>query len=356
MTPGRSWAEANPLFRSDPQWVGGDGSYSFPIGQDRVVWIFADTFIAASAGAGRAAGSVMINNTVGVQTGCDPSKATMEFYWPSLSDGRPASFFEEPGPGYLWPCNGALLDDRLVLFAMRVRTREMTPEENETRPALASFEVYDWVAMVVENPLDVPSDWQVNYLDHADSRFAVTLGAGSLLVEDGYVYVHAVARDGGGQYLARWAASDVSAGRLGLPEWWCGETRGWLAEGDCESPPVSTVPEPQVEFTIHRDDGTGKLIWLQTLGIEKADIGMRTADRIEGPWSEFTPVYHPPEGDVEDGIVYGAKAHPEQRGAADDLVLTYNNNSLRVSTLMAQPELYFPTFVRVPRGAVSELS
>jgi hypothetical protein len=81
----------------------------------------------------------------------------------------------------------------------------------------------------------------------------------------------------------------------------------------------------------------------------EADIIVRTADRIEGPWSDFHRVFHPSEGDAEGGIVYGAKAHPEQRGAGDDLVLTYNNNSLRVTTLMEQPHLYFPTFVRVPR-------
>lgn len=345
-----AWDAANSLFRSDDLWVGGDGSYSFPIGPDRVIWIFADTFIATAPGAGRGHDtSVMINNSVGVQNGLDPTTATMTFFWPSRDDGRPGSFFVEPAPSYLWPCNGAVLDGRLLLFAMRVRAREMTAEERETRGALASFEVFDWVAMLVDNPLDSPAEWTVRYLEHPDSRFATTLGAGSLLVEDGFVYVHAVARDDGGQYLARWTVDDATAGRLGLPEWWCGETRGWVAEEECEDAPMVTVPEPQVEFTVHRDSVSGKLIWLQTMGIMKADIGLRTADRIEGPWSGFVPVFHPPEGDVEDGIVYGAKAHPEQLGAGDDLVLTYNNNSLRVNTLMKQPELYFPTFVRVPR-------
>lgn len=279
--PGRAWPEADRLFRSDPSWVGGDGSHSIALGADRVIWIHADTFIAAKPGTGRTTDSTMINNSVGVQEGLDPSRATMHFRWRSRPDGRPAAFFEEPGPGYLWPCNGAILDGRLLLFAMRVRAREMSAEERETQAALASFEVYDWVAILVDNPAEDPDGWRVRYLDHADSRFATTIGAGSLLVEGDYVYAHATAR-GKGQYLARWPVDQVSAGQLSLPQWWCGDDRGWLPEPHCDNPPEPTVAEPQVEFTVHRDGATGSLVWVQTLGIVEADIGVRTADRLEG--------------------------------------------------------------------------
>lgn len=350
---GQSWQAADRLFREDDQWVGGDGAYSFPVGSERTIWLFADSFISLRPGAPRSStGSVMVNNSVGVQQGSDPTTATMRFYWRRRPDGLPAAFFELGDGGYLWPCNGVLLEGQLLLFAMRVRARAMTEQERTDSVALASFEVYGWVAIQVRNPYDEPSEWRVDYLDTWDARFATTIGAGSVFAEGDHLYAHASSRrQQPEQFLARWRIADVCEGRLAEPEWWYGDDTGWVAESRTtdDRPPANTLAEPQVEFTVHRDQGTGKLIWAQTNGLFEADLVLRTADRPEGPWSAFEPVFHPPEGDVDGGFVYAAKAHPEQTGADGDLVLTYNNNALRVETLMERPELYFPRFVRVRR-------
>lgn len=353
--PGRQWGDANELFRNDEFWVGGDGSYSFPIGADRVVWIFADSFVTPDRGKPRAPGATMINNSVGVQRGLDPTAATMSFHWRRSAEGKPASFFATPDEGYLWPCNGVLLEGRLLMFAMRVRARTPTPEEWERSGNLASFEVFDWASMLVGNPEDDPGDWQIRYLDTGASSVVTTVGAGSVFVDGDHVYAHATSgSDSATQYLGRWRVSDAADGHVAEPQWWYGADVGWASEGSVRDLlPVRTVEAPQTEFTVHREPG-GPLVWTQTNGLFGADIVVRTGDRPEGPWSEFTPVFHPPEGDVEGGFVYGGKAHPEQAGAGSDLVLTYNNNSLQIDMLMNQPELYYPTFVRVPRSVIQE--
>jgi hypothetical protein len=343
-----SWPEADRLFREDEYWVGGDSAYSVPVGADRAVWIFADTFISARRGERRTADSIMINNSVGIQDGLDPTSGTMRFFWGHRDDGRPTSFLDTGDETYLWPCNAVLLEGRLLLFAMRVRAREMSKEEYDRSGNLASFEVVGWVARLVENPLDDPDRWRIRAVDTVRTPFATTLGAGALVIDGEHLYAYAA----GGQdrqHLARWRVADAADGNLADQEWWFGPHAGWRSGADpLPSIPASTVDEPQTEFTVHRD-ASGRLVWVQTNGIFGADIVLRHGERPEGPWTPFVSVYHPPEGDARGGFVYGAKAHPEQRGAGGDLVLTYNNNALYADMLANQPQLYYPTFVRVPR-------
>jgi hypothetical protein len=68
------WTEADALFRSDPRWLGSDGAYSIDLGDGRVLWLFGDTFISTSFLNTRRLAK-MIRNSVGVQTGYEPSTA-----------------------------------------------------------------------------------------------------------------------------------------------------------------------------------------------------------------------------------------------------------------------------------------
>lgn len=360
MDTGFAWPAADRLFCEDTHWVGGDSANSVQIADDRVLWIFADSFISPSGLGSRTVESVMINNAVGIQDGLDPTTSSMQFYWRTSETGRPASYFRYSDDGYLWPCNCIVLDGRVLLFAMRVRTRKMTAEERENSPALSSFQVFGWVGILIENPLDDPTEWRVSYLD-SPSRFGRTLGVGSLFIHGPHLYAHATPQqEGREQYLARWTVEDASSGRLAEPEWWCGPERGWVRESAVEGTPADTVEKAHTEFTVHQD--LDRLLWVQMLGIVHADIGIRMGDRPEGPWTEFAAIYHPPEGDADGGFVYGAKAHPELHGADGDLILTYNNNSMHGGRgLIAEPELYYPRFVRVRRdrgrgGAASSSS
>jgi hypothetical protein len=72
--------EADILFRPNPKWLGSDDAYSIDLGNGRVLCLFADTFIATTEKNVRSE-SVMIRNSVGIQSGYDPSAATMQFFW-----------------------------------------------------------------------------------------------------------------------------------------------------------------------------------------------------------------------------------------------------------------------------------
>ena len=40
-----AWPDGDGLFRRDPRWRGGDVASSLDLGQDRVLWLFGDSFV-----------------------------------------------------------------------------------------------------------------------------------------------------------------------------------------------------------------------------------------------------------------------------------------------------------------------
>jgi hypothetical protein len=96
---------------------------------------------------------------------------------------------------------------------------------------------------------------------------------------------------------------------------------------------------------VQRDpDGTG-FIEVTTVGFGAADLVMRRAQKLTGPWSPSQIVYRPPESDAPDAFVYAGKSHAELTGA--DLILTYAANGFDEDHIAQDMTRYFPRFVRV---------
>jgi hypothetical protein len=85
----------------------------------------------------------------------------------------------------------------------------------------------------------------------------------------------------------------------------------------------------------------------QARGFGAADIALRSAPELTGPWSASGVVYRPPEQARPRVLIYAAKAHPQLRGA--ELVLTYATNSSEFAEQLSDPLLYYPRFVRLSR-------
>ena len=113
-----SWPEADRLFRQDSRWLGADDAYSIDLKDGRILWLFGDSFIAPTA-EGLRSKAAIIRNSVGIQTGSDPSRAGMRFYWRGENQS-PRSFFPEHGTIWFWPGNGIKIGTRLVIFLMAV--------------------------------------------------------------------------------------------------------------------------------------------------------------------------------------------------------------------------------------------
>lgn len=314
-----SWPEADALFHSDPRWLGADGAYSVDLGGDRTLWLFGDTFLAREPG-GSAANAYFLRNTVAIQTGRDPSRAFMAFYWSVDDTGGPQSFVPQDGSDWFWPGGGARIGDTLVLFYGRVQTPPGDP---------SGFEGVDWRVLVVDDPDDEPSAWTMRDAtlpaDHGD----IYPGT-AILLQDDYLYSYAEKSDPFHDvYLARWPVASAGQGDFSAPEWWCGSE--WSTT--CGSPAV-VVSLGAPELSVQADGHLAPLVMVQTEGVGAATMALRTAPAPEGPWSGPESFFRPPESEEGDTDVYAGKAHPGLTGA--DIVATY-----------VPASLYFPRFVKV---------
>src|ERR1051325_10966320 len=136
------WPEADKLFHSDRQWLGSDAAFSIDLGEGRVLWMFGDTFVGRKPSDTRRNAS-FVRNTVAIQTGYDPARATIKFYWRTVA-GRPSEIFPSEGKIWMWPSSGIRIGGRLLLFCTRVAaTRDKK---------FLGFQLAGWSAFAVDNP------------------------------------------------------------------------------------------------------------------------------------------------------------------------------------------------------------
>ncbi len=321
------WPEANALFTSDPLWLGGDGAYSVDLGNERVLWLFGDTYVATSA-AHRRDESYFVRNSVAVQTGYDPSRAFMRFYW-GRTEEHPRSFVPEDGATWFWPGHGIRLGERALLFYGRV---------HQASEGMWGFAAGAWTAFLVQNPDDEPSVWQLREVSAASEGGDVELG-GAVLEVGAWLYVYGNAGDHHDIYLARFDTERAVKGDLSCPEWWSGEGFGDFAS----RAPVLTLGAP--EYSVSYAAPLGAYLLVETEGFGASTLAVRSAPAPEGPWTEPRDVLRPPESFGDDPFVYAGKAHPELTGA--DLVATYVPSSFEDGPPDPREVLYYPRFVRI---------
>ena len=332
-----AWREADQLFHRDPHWVGGDGASSVDLGDGRILWLFGDSWIDPTGQRTRQGGR-MVSNSVAVQVGADPATASIRFYWGRAADGSPAAFIPDEADERHWFGNGVRVDDRLLLFLNRLRS---------TNTGLG-FESVGWVAWMVENPDAEPLSWRMVRLSTPTNPLGVLVGFAAVLTLGEHVVAfgsedpvksHPI-------YAVRWPTQQVGQGDLGNPEWWAGDRLGWVPD----SSPDARHPifgNGQSELTIHRDTATERFLAFQTQGFGPADVMIRAAPTLTGPWSGPRMVYRPSDYYRPNVMIYSAKAHPELTGA--DLVLTYSTNTFEFAEHLSDAQTYYPRFVRLTR-------
>ena len=330
----RAWPEADRLFHQDPRWLGADDAHSVDLGKDRVLWLFGDTFIGADNSAERSRAD-LIRNSIGIQTGSDPSSASMAFFWKQTTGRTPASFFPESGKTWVWPGDGIRIGGRVMIFLTVIE-----PLANDL-----GFAMTGWRALWVQNPEAPPERWQCADVLTSSCRFPVALGTGGVLRSNGYLYAYGANPSGNLAYLARWPEKKARAGDLREPEWWCGADRRWKNETLMDGEPAVLFADSQAEFGVHFDPRINRFVQIQTAGFGAADLGFRIAPRPQGHWGPLTLFYSPEEASTPGILIYAAKSHPFLTGA--DLVITYATNHLAPQRVMTDQTLYFPRFLRV---------
>jgi hypothetical protein len=331
------WPEADKLFHRDPSWLGGDDAYSLNLGNGRVAWFFGDSFVAPTT-PGERRGTTMVHNSVGIQTGYDPTTAKFHAFWRN-SDGKPRSFFPDDGTHYFWPGGCILFNDKLLVFFMQSWTKDPTHA--------MGFETDGWAATLVENIERSPKQWRLRRLEVPQNELNVLVGSAAVVRDGDYL----VAFSSGGKehqvYLVRWRWEAAAMGNLSQPEWWTGAERGWVDQSKLTERPVPVIKSGQTEFSVFHSRELNRYLQFQFSSYPVSPICLRIAERLIGPWSEPQVCIRETElmRAVPNLMLYAVKAHPELK--CDGLALTYASNTTRLEQLLDSSTIYYPRFVRV---------
>jgi len=98
------------------------------------------------------------------------------------------------------------------------------------------------------------------------------------------------------------------------------------------------------EYSVHWDASIEKYVQVQSLGFGPASMGVRLANRPEGPWTDLRIFFKPDYRGIESPMMYSAKAHPELNNTGGVFV-TFNVNSGDFGYLVKDQSIYFPKFL-----------
>ena len=320
--------EANQFFRKDPIWLGADGAASIDLGNDRILWLFSDSFICKDSSASRKK-STIIRNSIAIQNGTDLKTASLKYYW-NKSHTKDLAFFTKKGKSWFWTGHGIRIKDKLLIFLIK---------EQAVKSGLG-FEAVGWQAVLISNPDDEPSAWKMKYIEGPET-FGTMAGSAAVLKDENYLYAFGSVEPSTHEvYLLRWKLIDVYEGILSNLEWWINER--WVFRKT-----KLPIPKPlftgATEYSVHYDSVLHKYIQVQSFGFGEASVGLRTANQLIGPWTEPIMIYTPFYKGVNKPLMYAAKAHPELEG--NGIYITYNTNSTDFKELTDNHNIYFPEFI-----------
>ena len=338
------WPEGEALFRQDNRWLGADGAMSYRLNKNSVLWLFGDTFVAKKPGADRK-NAAFVRNTIGIQHGLNPAEAKMKFYW-KTAEGYPSSYFSEDGEVWFWPGGVTRVKDRLFIFLMAIR-----PTKGDVFGF--GFEAFETRVILVDNPDDNPSEWNLNEVISLKNDIGVVVGSSSLVIEDDFVYAFGSKEDKNHDiYLVRWNINDFYNADLSTSHWWCGDKVGFASINHNSPQPV--IQKGQTEFTVHYCPHTKQYLQAQGIGFGVVPLALRQAETLTGPWTEPIEVFQPEEKGRKELLLYAVKSHPELSGA--DLVLSYVTNSTNADVVYKDNTVYYPRLVRINFSASSRES
>ena len=311
-------------------WTGGDGAYSIPLPDGRLLWTFGDTFL-GTVNEDYTRNGPLINNTFVIQDG---DQLTTLY---GGTEENPEAYvrpLDNPNHWY-WPADGIVLDGKLYMFMSRIRsTGEI---------GIFSFEQVGTDLTVFSLPgLEMIGQYQVARTDQ------YLMGV-NLYREENFVYVYGTRSTfRKNAVLARFDTSNPLDIR-----YWDGE--GWsdtfvpdvyLKKGNGENLRVSN------QLTVFKQGDDYRLLVQDDFA--GSEIRVYTSDSPTGPWFSPQIVYETPETGLDNGNLwtYNAYAHPHIEHPEKGILVTYSVNTFDFWSLFQDARIYRPRFLWVKEAGL----
>lgn len=343
------WSERMPqweaVFRqSGSAWRGADANYSIPLSENRILWLFGDSWIDLQGDPGRAK-STMITNSLAIQMLDKGEPTTPTLFWCTKTDGMPVAPIEPLprfGPGRLWPLDGLRIGNTLHVFCVHM----IESEGGIGARAVGS------VLLRITNPDREPSDWE---MDQTPLPYFAASPNGNMyfgqacLREDDFIFIFGITEDwkrgmaGRSMILARVPIEDFVAGDV--KDWEFLGENGWIHNPEnCRH----LFNELAAEYSVSWLPALRSFAAVYSRYGNSPEIHARFAPRPEGPWSQSV-VLHTAQDErwSKQFFYYAGRAHPELARNPNELILTYATNSWEIADVVHDLRLYWPRFVRV---------
>ena len=317
-------------------WLGSDVAHSIQLNDKKVLWLFGDTFVGEREQNCRGKNWVFLNNTIGIMELKNNTPCDMKFYW-GLNNSKPDSFFltrkEIPGD-FLWPTNGIVINDSLVIFCMAV---------NKT--ADQTIDIAGTVCIRVDNYLEEPNNWLFEIWDF---KFNEGIPHAAFFKDDYYIYNFLTNRNyfNDGMYLGRnkkvffRAKNDSKQMEFFNGDSW---DKKFSNAKECFYPSCS-------ESNIYFDKKT-KLFFTTTYRPQDNEMLLTWAERITGPWKKPIKIFEIPESNKQFSVhSYAMRIHGWLSDKTKRLIISYATNEFGGMDNLMMPEgmdIYRPKFVEV---------
>lgn len=324
-------------------WLGGDCAFSLPLGNDRFLWLFGDSFI-QDRGQFSRDGAVFINNSIAIQQGNLADNDSLHFYWNKRDGQHRAFFINDNEPGFLWPLSAILIRGKLFVFCVRI---QIVDPDNVFGFRQIGNEIF-----CVDNPDDAPNRWNMTAHKLPFLRQLGSFGSNFFINHD-YVYIYGYRNVKSGwddaiinliiARIKNELAHDIS----NQSHWEFLDGAGGIWHRDIHQ--VKPVIEHfTTEFSVTFVPAIGKYVLVANAWKHPHPITVRWADTPFGPFSEPKVVYHCPEIDWSPNyFCYAAKAHLELAEADDELIVSYMTNSKAMQEVFEDLRIYFPRFLKI---------
>ncbi|MCT2584834.1 hypothetical protein [Actinophytocola gossypii] len=299
------------------EWAGGDGTYSTPLPDGRVAWLFNDTFL-GPVGPGRAIRPhAPVHNTIvpAHGRGDRPIETVVEG-----TPENPLPVVGPPGTAEPWYWNGDGIVDDGKLHVV----------EFQQRAAGEGHFGFEWIGTDLA-VLSLP-DLEVEKVVPTYDGHGIQWGVELLRVDD-HIYIYGVgpAAFGKQAHVARARAGELD----GAWEFYTGT--GWSPDEGDAAPVLGDVGSSFGVARVH-----GRYVLVTTNSFLGSEIYVHTATTPYGfAGSERVRIYDTPEGQPEfdadaagDIYTYNVAVHPAV-SSTNRLVVSYNTNSTAIEDLYA---------------------
>lgn len=296
-------------------WTGSDATYSIPLPDGRILWMFGDTFLGTVRADRSREGAPFIRNSFMIQ---DRDEFITLFHG---TLANPSAYIKPQNPNqWYWPLDGTVYNGGVQMMLGRFGTT-------------GTGGMWDFQYVGIDRAVFSLPDMQLISLEEVLPTGDISFGA-AVMEDNDYIYIYGISFVSIKRlHVARAPLGDLSA----KWEFYNGQT--WV-ENPSSYAMLAGVSD---QLSVFKEDDKYYLMTQQTFFGKK--LLLYEADSPVGPWRNKKTLYCTPEaeGDI---FTYNAFVHPEL-SENGELRISYNINSFNFQDIFDNADNYRPKFIRV---------